>query len=93
MKKLLFNLVKHSSAKEAFVELAVHDSGTLRVTVRDEGQGFDPRKLGTVLDTGSGFGLNSLTESLLLLGGRLDILSRPGFGVEAIILAPVKLTH
>ena len=75
------------------MELAVHDSGTLRVTVRDEGQGFDPRKLGTVLDTGSGFGLNSLTESLLLLGGRLDILSRPGFGVEAIILAPVKLTH
>ena len=93
VKELLFNVVKHSSAKEAFVELAVHDSSTLRVTVRDGGQGFDPRKLGTVLDTGSGFGLNSLNDRLLLLGGSLDILSRPGFGVEAIILAPMKLTH
>ena len=93
VKELLFNVVKHSSAKKAFVELAVHDSGRLRVTVRDGGQGFDPRKLGTVLDTGSGFGLNSLNERLLLLDGSLDILSRPGFGVEAIILAPMKLIH
>ena len=93
VKELLFNVVKHSSAKEAFVELAVHDFGKLRVTVRDGDQGFDPRKLGTVLDTGSGFGLNSLNELLLLLDGSLDILSRPGFGVEAIILAPMKLTH
>ena len=75
------------------MELAVHDSEKLRVTVRDGGQGFDPRKLGTVLDTGSGFSLNSLNERLLLLGGSLDILSRPGFGVEATILAPMKLSN
>ena len=89
VKELLFNVVKHSSAKEAFVELTVDDSGKLRATVRDGGQGFDPRKLGTVLDTGSGFGLNSLNNRLLFLKGSLDILSRPGHGVEATM----KLTQ
>jgi signal transduction histidine kinase len=93
VKELLFNVVKHSSAQEASVELAVHDSANLRVTVRDSGQGFDTAKLGTVLESGAGFGLNSLHERLLLLGGNLEIRSNPGCGVEAIILAPMKLTN
>lgn len=58
------------------VELAVHDSGKLRVTVRDGGRGFDTAKPGTtVLDSGSGFGLSNLNEQLPLLGGSLDIPS------------------
>ena len=47
-----------------------------RVFVRDHGQRLGSRNLGTVLDTGSGLGLNSLNERFLLRGGSLDILSR-----------------
>ena len=72
------------------VELAVHDSGKLRVTVRDGGRGFDTAKLGTVLDSGAGFGLNSLNEQLPLLGGSLDIPCRLGSGVDSIVLVPMK---
>ncbi len=90
VKELLFNVVKHSSAKEATLELVADDSANLRITVRDAGQGFDPAKLGATLHSASGFGLNSLNERLLLMGGRLEIRSSPGCGVEAIILAPIK---
>lgn len=92
VKELLFNVVKHASVKEAAVELAVHDPGTLRVTVRDVGQGFDAARLGRNVTSGSGFGLTSLHERLEILGGSLEIRSGPNRGVEAIILAPMKMS-
>ncbi len=93
VKELLFNVVKHSDTREAWVELAVHDDATLRVTVRDSGQGFDVNVLGTKHAPGSGFGLTSVHERLEILGGSLEIRSEPGKGVEATILAPIKKVH
>lgn len=91
VKELLFNVVKHASVKEASVELVVHDPGTLRVTVRDRGLGFDVARLGGNVRSGSGFGLTSLHERLEILGGSLEIHSGSNRGVEAIILAPMKM--
>jgi len=88
VRELLFNVVKHSSVRNAFVELVVHDDENLRVTVRDHGLGFDPQEAGPDGKAGSGFGLISLHERLELLGGSLKIRSAPNDGVEAIIMAP-----
>jgi two-component system, chemotaxis family, CheB/CheR fusion protein len=92
VKELLFNVVKHTTVKEATVELAVHDPGTLRVTVRDGGQGFDASVIGENLSSGSSFGLASLHERLEILGGSLKIESGANRGVEATILAPLKMS-
>ncbi|MEO7098376.1 MAG: chemotaxis protein CheB [Luteolibacter sp.] len=86
-KELLFNVVKHSTVKEAIVELAMHDAEHLRVTVRDHGTGFDNGNK-EIAHSSTGFGLMSIRERLEMLGGSLEIRSRRNHGVEATILAP-----
>lgn len=90
VKELLFNVVKHSGSQEAWVELTVHDSGNFQVIVRDHGRGFELNVPGDKGSLSSGLGLASVRERLEILGGSLVVHSRPGQGVEAIILAPLK---
>jgi signal transduction histidine kinase len=52
----------------------VEDDGTVRVTVRDDGGGFDTGKGST------GFGLLGMRERVELVDGRLSIESTPGRG-------------
>ena len=60
-----------------------HDAdGTLRLSVTDDGRGFDPAA------PGAGFGLAGMRERVLLLGGSLDVASGPaGTRVEATLPA------
>jgi two-component system CheB/CheR fusion protein len=88
VKELLFNIVKHAGVTEAFVELTVLDNEHLQVVVRDRGCGFEAEDCRIGKAPGSGFGLMSLRERLEMLGGRFVIESKPGSGVEAVIVAP-----
>lgn len=81
----LRNVVKHSQAKRANVELGANDSGvSLRIT--DEGKGFKPSE--TVPN--AGIGLMGMMERLRLVGGRL--LIRPELNRGTEILAEVPLS-
>jgi signal transduction histidine kinase len=51
---------------------AREDGGALRLSVTDDGRGFDPDA------PGAGFGLAGMRERVLLLGGTLDVTSGPG---------------
>ncbi|MEY4242494.1 MAG: hypothetical protein RLZZ245_79 [Verrucomicrobiota bacterium] len=88
VKELLFNIVKHAGVSEAFVELTVLDAECLQVVVRDRGRGFEVGDCRVGKEPGSGFGLMSLRERLEMLGGRFEIESKLGSGVEAVITAP-----
>ncbi len=80
----LWNVVRHSEAKAARVELAVRD-GHIRLTVSDAGKGFDleaARKAG-------GLGLLSMRERVRLSGGDLKIRSKPGQGTQAELTIPL----
>jgi PAS domain S-box-containing protein len=81
----LRNIAKHSHAHHVKVEL-VGEAGSIRLRVSDDGEGFDPD-----LHRNSGLGLVSMQERLRLVGGKLNIWSRPSFGtqVEAIVPASV----
>lgn len=68
----LANASKHAAASHVDVSLARAD-GTLRITVSDDGVGFEPA-------AAVGAGLANLAERLSALGGRLDVTSRPGGG-------------
>jgi signal transduction histidine kinase len=68
----LANASKHAAATSVEVSLARAD-GSLELSVRDDGQGFDP-------ETAIGEGLANLAERLSALGGRLDVRSAPGAG-------------
>ena len=72
----LRNVSKYSRARLVQADLhCEHDVLTLRVT--DDGVGFDP----TTVD-GGGLGLISMRERMRLVGGELNIHSRPGGGTR-----------
>ena len=73
VQEALNNAAKHGDARRAQVEVEEDDS-TVRVTVRDDGHGFDP-----VAHT-DGFGLVGMQERAELLQGTLEVTSSPGAG-------------
>lgn len=86
VQEALGNMVKHSGATSAQI-CSVIDGTTLRVTITDDGCGFDP---GAVVPTtpGHGFGLVSMAERTRMMGGALTISSAPGAGTTVVIEAP-----
>jgi CheY-like chemotaxis protein len=60
----------------------------MRVTVSDEGAGFDPCRLLPAGD-GGGFGLFSIRERIGIFGGRLEIDSAPGKGSRVALTVPL----
>jgi signal transduction histidine kinase len=82
----LGNVVKHSQAKSAQVELGTNANGiSLRIT--DAGRGFEP----DLSNPAAGIGLVGMRERLRLVGGRLSVKSVPMRGTE--IFAEVPLTN
>ena len=69
------NVVKHASAKKLTVKLEFIE-GKATLTVRDDGVGFDIEKINET----SHFGLAGMQERARLVGGELDIISKPGDG-------------
>jgi signal transduction histidine kinase/ActR/RegA family two-component response regulator len=86
-RELLFNVVKHAAASSARLRLAEHE-GCLRITVADEGCGFDPSRLRAEGGTAGGLGLFNIAERLDLLGGRMEIDSAPGRGSRFMLIVP-----
>jgi two-component system sensor histidine kinase UhpB len=57
--------------------------GVVRLTIADDGQGFEP-------DTAStGLGLLGMRERVEALHGKLDLVTRPGRGVRIMISIPI----
>ncbi len=64
----LTNAAKHGKASRAVVEIR-EQSGEIRLLVRDDGSGFDPKA------KSEGFGLLGMHERVALLGGELGVES------------------
>ena len=79
----LANVARHSDAESVEVDL-IYDADALTLRVADDGCGFDPAK-----DGGDGFGLRSMSERLVKLGGRLDVESAPGKGTRVNGVCPL----
>jgi signal transduction histidine kinase len=82
VQEALTNVVKHAAARHASVR--VHDAGgTVEIEVRDDGSGFDP-----ALDPGRG--LLGMRERVELLGGSIEVDSRPGAGTKVSSRLPLR---
>jgi len=88
VRELLLNVIKHSGVRRARVSVST-DNHQLVVAVTDEGAGFVAT---SALETPRSFGLFSIRERLLLLGGRLDIASQPGRGTQIRLVSPLPAT-
>jgi signal transduction histidine kinase len=83
VQEALGNAIKHGAPDVVRVRLAA-DGGTVSVEVRDDGDGFDP---GRVADR-HGMGLALMRERIEELGGRFDLVSRPGAGTTVSAWLP-----
>jgi PAS domain S-box-containing protein len=89
VRELLLNAVKHARVDRVTVDLALDQDDMLCISVSDEGIGFDPAALLDRTKAGhAGWGLFSIRERLLLLGGRFEIASAPGRGTRFRLIAP-----
>jgi len=83
----LNNIAQHAQASSALVRLSVDAAGCVVVSLRDNGRGFDPGRIGSTNMVGH-FGLRQMRERILDLGGTLDIHSEAGQGTELFITLP-----
>ena len=87
VRELLFNVKKHAGTGRAAVRLT-EEGGHLVIRVVDEGCGFDAAEVAAREEPSGGFGLYNVRERLGLLGGRLEVRSRPGGGTHVEVHAP-----
>jgi PAS domain S-box-containing protein len=90
VRELLVNAAKHAQAEAVKISIHQVDDG-VRITVEDDGVGFDTAWLNSTLPCKpAGFGLFSIRERLTHIGGRLDIQSGSGKGTKVTLLAPLE---
>jgi len=84
----LRNMWRHSQATEAEI-IVEFDVGRIRITVKDNGKGFDlPKSVGDLTRSGK-LGLAGMQERVQLLGGNITLESKPGKGTSIIVEAPI----
>jgi len=83
----LNNIVKHSQARKASIQLR-RDAGSLRLSISDDGQGFEPTTIAR--SSSGGFGLTNIVERARSLGGEITFHSQPGEGTRVELVVPLR---
>lgn len=87
VQEALNNSAKHAGASHVAVLVELIDGG-LRISVRDDGRGFEPGE-----PAADRVGLRQMGERLSALRGQLTVLSRPGAGTELRAWLPLERPH
>lgn len=87
----LQNVVKHAAATRTRLRFAV-DGDIARLEIVDDGVGFDTFENPLGGDEMGGYGVLSMAERAELVGGRLNIRSRPGAGTAVTATIPLPPT-
>ena len=81
----LQNVRRHAGLCRVWLNL-VRDGAYVRLTIADDGCGFDLRQT-----PAARFDLAGMRERVALLGGTIDIQSRPGAGTTIVITIPLDV--
>jgi PAS domain S-box-containing protein len=88
IRELLTNVAKHANAKNVQVSLKRVD-GSICITVKDDGSGFEPASVQEPSSSHGGFGLFNIRERLNHFGGKVEIDAKPGKGTRVILKVPI----
>jgi PAS domain S-box-containing protein len=88
-RELLLNAVKHSGVSQAHVTLLRTNDGFIKLIIGDEGKGFDPDLLKKRRPDEASFGLFSVQQRLIHIGGQMEIATAPGKGTRVTLTLPV----
>ncbi|MGI8966389.1 MAG: sensor histidine kinase, partial [Limisphaerales bacterium] len=84
VREALNNIVRHSAASEARLQLSAENS-TLEIVLEDNGRGFSVEDLDP-----SGNGLDNIKKRIETLGGRIEMISSPNHGTKIGIIVKLK---
>ncbi|MBI5688938.1 MAG: PAS domain S-box protein [Verrucomicrobia bacterium] len=84
----LANIAKHAHARRASVLLEEAD-GLVRLTVEDDGRGFEPEPAADTLEARQRLGLLGMKERVRLAGGTFLLESSPGAGTTVLVRLPL----
>ena len=82
LQEALTNVARHAGARTVSVRL-VRGAGSVELRVQDDGSGFQPANRGRL-------GLRGMRERAALLGGAVEVESRPGAGTTITARIPVR---
>lgn len=82
------NVLEHSGASDVNIDLECDEDHCV-MKIRDDGRGFDVKKLTRVDASGRGAGLFTMKERVRLVGGSCLVQSRPGHGTSVTVKVPV----
>jgi len=88
-RELILNVVKHAGCDRAELTLARPAPGEIRLSVADNGKGFDPDGLNRQRPQEMSFGLFSIQERMAHLGGCMELASAPEQGTCVTLVVPV----
>jgi signal transduction histidine kinase len=80
----LSNIVRHSRATRAMVEVRNLDGGAMELRIEDNGVGFDPERSARMGHQG----LANIRERATHIGGEVTIQSGPGAGTRLVVRLP-----
>jgi signal transduction histidine kinase len=86
----LTNVVKHGRATGAVVSLCFEPAGTVRLTVADDGRGFDPERVLASESGRAAWGLLGIQERATLAGGQATVRASPGHGTIVSVVVPLE---
>ncbi|MCK6627044.1 MAG: GAF domain-containing protein [Anaerolineae bacterium] len=81
IQEALINIRKHAQVNQAVIRLG-EENGQLRISIEDEGRGFDPAK---IKEKTASFGLQIMRERVESVGGTWEINTVPGQGTQVIL--------
>jgi signal transduction histidine kinase len=82
------NAKTHAAPSRLWIT-ATQDNGALRISVRDDGRGFDLARVEQSYVERNSFGLLNMRERAEIAHGRLEILSKPGRGTSVTLTVPL----
>jgi signal transduction histidine kinase len=85
LQETLNNIQRHASASHIDIQLSIEENGKLKLTVEDNGCGFDIR-MHKYSNSGSGMGLILMRERAEDVGGVFQIHSSPDCGCKTTVI-------
>jgi signal transduction histidine kinase/streptogramin lyase len=90
-RELLRNAFQHARARQIEAEIR-YDDRLLRLRIRDDGKGMDPKVLREGGRAGH-WGLSGIRERAKQIGARLDFWSQAGAGTEVELTVPASVAY
>jgi len=89
IQELLTNISKHANCNKIIIKVQKRKRELL-VTIIDNGRGFDIDRVKKMEKGQKGMGLSTITERVRIMGGKLEIHSKQGGGVQVMFTVPVS---